>query len=103
MVSKIQIYDILLLSGDGERYSFDSDGFDEESICSWISEPESLCNVWRGWTWKNNSKQYSYHNQHQANGKQATNLSNIWLALRKLFENLVYTDSIRPLQLVGIA
>lgn len=43
--------------GDADRYSFDSDGFDEESICSWISEPESLCNVWRGWTLKNSSKQ----------------------------------------------
>lgn len=35
---------------DAERYSFeDSDRFEEDSLCSWISEPESLCNNWRGW------------------------------------------------------
>lgn len=33
-----------------ERYSFeDSDRFEEDSLCSWSSEPESLCNNWRGW------------------------------------------------------
>lgn len=53
---------VAIHTGDGERYSFDSDGFDEESICSWISEPESLCNVWRGWTWKNSSKPTISHN-----------------------------------------
>lgn len=38
--------------GDQEidRYSFDdSDRFEEDSLCSWSSEPESLCNNWRGW------------------------------------------------------
>jgi len=35
---------------DGDRYSFeDSDRFEDDSLCSWISEPESLCNNWRGW------------------------------------------------------
>lgn len=35
---------------DGDRFSFeDSDRFEEDSLCSWISEPESLCNNWRGW------------------------------------------------------
>ncbi|XP_071440539.1 zinc finger SWIM domain-containing protein 8 homolog [Hetaerina americana] len=35
---------------DCDGYSFeDSDRFEEDSICSWISEPESLCNNWRGW------------------------------------------------------
>lgn len=38
---------------DEERYSGDSDGFDEDSVCSWLSEPESLCNVWRGWKKQN--------------------------------------------------
>lgn len=33
-----------------DRYSFDdSDRFEEDSLCSWSSEPESLCNNWRGW------------------------------------------------------
>ena len=27
----------------------DSDRFEEDSICSWISEPESVVNNWRGW------------------------------------------------------
>lgn len=35
---------------DSDRFSFeDSDRFEEDSLCSWISEPESLCNNWRGW------------------------------------------------------
>lgn len=33
-----------------DRFSFDdSDRFEEDSLCSWSSEPESLCNNWRGW------------------------------------------------------
>ena len=33
-----------------DHYSFDdSDRFEEDSLCSWSSEPESLCNNWRGW------------------------------------------------------
>ncbi|ENN82733.1 hypothetical protein YQE_00899, partial [Dendroctonus ponderosae] len=27
----------------------DSDRFEEDSMCSWSSEPESVCNNWRGW------------------------------------------------------
>uniref|UniRef100_A0A8C9W5I6 Zinc finger, SWIM-type containing 8 n=1 Tax=Scleropages formosus TaxID=113540 RepID=A0A8C9W5I6_SCLFO len=35
---------------DGERFSFeDSDRFEEDSLCSFISEAESLCQNWRGW------------------------------------------------------
>nr|CAD7403763.1 unnamed protein product [Timema cristinae] len=35
---------------DADRFSFeDSDRFEEDSLCSWSSEPESLCNNWRGW------------------------------------------------------
>ncbi|XP_063237726.1 zinc finger SWIM domain-containing protein 8 homolog isoform X2 [Bacillus rossius redtenbacheri] len=35
---------------DTDRFSFeDSDRFEEDSLCSWSSEPESLCNNWRGW------------------------------------------------------
>ena len=40
--------------GEGDRFSFeDSDRFEEDSLCSWISEPESLCNNWRGWRRQN--------------------------------------------------
>lgn len=35
---------------EGDRFSFeDSDRFEEDSLCSWSSEPESVCNNWRGW------------------------------------------------------
>lgn len=35
---------------DLERFSFDdSDRFEEDSLCSWSSEPESVYNNWRGW------------------------------------------------------
>lgn len=35
---------------ESDRFSFeDSDRFEEDSLCSWSSEPESLCNNWRGW------------------------------------------------------
>ena len=35
---------------EADRMSFDdSDRFEEDSLCSWGSEPESLCNNWRGW------------------------------------------------------
>lgn len=35
---------------ENDRFSFeDSDRFEEDSLCSWSSEPESLCNNWRGW------------------------------------------------------
>ena len=40
--------------GENDRFSFeDSDRFEEDSLCSWISEPESLCNNWRGWRKQN--------------------------------------------------
>ena len=33
-----------------DRFSFeDSERFEEDSLCSWISEPESVLNNWRGW------------------------------------------------------
>lgn len=35
---------------EGDRFSFeDSDRFEEDSLCSWSTEPESVCNNWRGW------------------------------------------------------
>lgn len=37
---------------EGERlplYFDDSDRFEDDSLCSWSSEPESLWNNWRGW------------------------------------------------------
>lgn len=42
------------LSDSGENndgtFSFeDSDRFDEMSLCSWVSDGESLCGDWKGW------------------------------------------------------
>ena len=35
---------------DQETFSFeDSDRFEEGSLCSYFSEPESVVNNWRGW------------------------------------------------------
>lgn len=39
---------------DVDRFSFDdSERFEEESMCSWLSETESLNNNWRGWKRQN--------------------------------------------------
>lgn len=39
-----------------EGLSFDdSDHFDEDSLCSWMSEPESFCKNWRGWQMQNSN------------------------------------------------
>lgn len=36
--------------GEMDAFSFDdSDRFEDDSVCSWISEPESVVNNWRGW------------------------------------------------------
>lgn len=41
---------------DTDTFSFeDSDRFEEDSLCSWSSEHESLCNNWRGWKKPNTS------------------------------------------------
>lgn len=37
-------------AAEDDHFSFDdSDRFEEDSICTWSSEPESMCNNWRGW------------------------------------------------------
>ena len=52
--------------GDVDQFSFDdSDRFDEDSVCSWISEPESVLNNWRGWR-----KQSSANIAQTVNGAQ---------------------------------
>jgi len=41
---------MLALWHENDRYSFeDSDRFEEDSLCTWSSEPESACINWRGW------------------------------------------------------
>lgn len=47
---------------EGDRFSFeDSERFEEDSLCSWMSEPESVCNNWRGWKKANTSSSYAGH------------------------------------------
>lgn len=42
--------DMLAIWHENDRYSFeDSDRFEEDSLCTWSSEPESACINWRGW------------------------------------------------------
>ncbi|XP_065577642.1 zinc finger SWIM domain-containing protein 8 homolog isoform X2 [Artemia franciscana] len=49
---------------ENDRLSFDdSDRFEEDSLCSWCSEPESLCNNWRGWKKSNIGSGNSSQNQ----------------------------------------
>ncbi|KAG8193595.1 hypothetical protein JTE90_000229 [Oedothorax gibbosus] len=59
---------------EGDRFSFeDSDRFEEDSLCSWISEPESSCNNWRGWKRQSSN----YHLPHASNkNKDAPSGSN---------------------------
>lgn len=49
---------------ENDRFSFeDSERFEEDSLCSWISEPESLCNNWRGWKRQNGGGQATNNKQ----------------------------------------
>lgn len=51
---------------EGDRFSFDdSERFEEESICSWLSEPESLNNNWRGWKRQNGGQTSPIFSKHQ--------------------------------------
>ncbi|WAQ97485.1 ZSWM8-like protein [Mya arenaria] len=51
---------------DGDRFSFDdSERFEEESMCSWMSETESLNNNWRGWKRQNGGQTSPSYNKAQ--------------------------------------
>ncbi|CAE1274615.1 Zinc finger SWIM domain-containing protein 8 [Acanthosepion pharaonis] len=51
---------------EGDHFSFeDSDRFEEDSLCSWNSEPESVCNNWRGWKRQNGGQAFPVHHQQQ--------------------------------------
>ncbi|XP_035214833.1 zinc finger SWIM domain-containing protein 8-like isoform X3 [Stegodyphus dumicola] len=67
---------------EGDRFSFeDSDRFEEDSLCSWISEPESSCNNWRGWKKQNGNNCGIYHVPHSKN-KDGLVLSLVELSAR---------------------
>jgi hypothetical protein len=53
---------------DGDRFSFeDSDRFEDDSLCSWLSEPDSICNNWRGWRKANSSGTSGFQQNQLAN------------------------------------
>jgi hypothetical protein len=69
---------------ENDRFSFeDSERFEEDSLCSWISEPESLCNNWRGWKRQNGGGQAATNNKLQ--GKFAGNVGLIDTFLHLIF------------------
>lgn len=53
--------------GDGVSFE-DSDRFEEDSLCSWGSEPESVDNNWRGWKKPNTAN---------GNGGNSSNVSDV--------------------------
>jgi len=62
---------------DGDRFSFeDSERFEEDSLCSFLSEPDSICNNWRGWRKPNGSGGPNGFQQSQLNGQ--TSLSTFY-------------------------
>lgn len=53
---------------DVDRFSFDdSERFEEESMCSWLSETESLNNNWRGWKRQNGGQTSPPYSKSQGN------------------------------------
>lgn len=70
---------------EGDRFSFeDSDRFEEDSLCSWISEPESSCNNWRGWKKQNGSSCAAYHMPHSKN-KGNINITLFKMCFKNIF------------------
>lgn len=61
---------------EGDHFSFeDSERFEEDSLCSWSSEPESLCNNWRGWKRPNPQNPFiSRSSKKSVQGMHATHL-----------------------------
>ena len=75
---------------EGDRFSFDdSERFEEESICSWLSEPESLNNNWRGWKRQNGGQTSPiFSNKHQ--GMHSNFLFRLDLCIIKMMKNDLY-------------
>ncbi|CAG9765145.1 unnamed protein product [Ceutorhynchus assimilis] len=58
---------------NGDRFSFeDSDRFEEDSMCSWSTEPESVCNNWRGWKKPTNNQNGYYGSGGKRNSDEPT-------------------------------
>ncbi|KAL3877929.1 hypothetical protein ACJMK2_035570 [Sinanodonta woodiana] len=83
-----------------ERFSFDdSDRFDEDSICSWISEPESLCNNWRGWKKQNGGQNSLLHSRGQGSVSSLVELASQAVACHIPFEVVEHFPQPIPEQL----
>ena len=71
---------------EGDRFSFeDSDRFEEDSLCSWGSEPE-LCNNWRGWK-RQNGGQALMQGLQAASGKCTVPLFPLFPFINQGFES----------------
>uniref|UniRef100_A0A0L8G974 Uncharacterized protein n=1 Tax=Octopus bimaculoides TaxID=37653 RepID=A0A0L8G974_OCTBM len=78
---------------EADHISFDdSDRFEEDSLCSWNSEPESLCNNWRGWKRQNGGQAFPAQQQQQQ--RTTGNFSRINLITSRLFSNLTTVISL---------
>lgn len=70
---------------EGDRFSFeDSERFEEDSLCSWMSEPESVCNNWRGWKKINGLGGYNGHSAKNKGNSFNSYLAHISYNLFKL-------------------
>lgn len=75
---------------EGDRFSFeDSDRFEEDSLCSWISEPESSCNNWRGWKKQNGNNCGAYHVPHSKNKGNHFSIMFSIISSQKLMNSIV--------------
>lgn len=72
-----------------DRFSFeDSDRFEEDSICSWVSEPDSVLNNWRGWRKQSSITSRTYFSR--ALDKKGNVLSLTELAAREVASSVPF-------------
>src|SRR4051812_38503399 len=84
---------------EGDRFSFeDSERFEEDSLCSWMSEPESVCNNWRGWKKFNNSGiGFSFNNPSSSSAAHKQKGINPWLPFNLFLCPFVFAFIFRTL------
>jgi hypothetical protein len=85
--------DILSDSGENNDGTFsfeDSDRFDEMSLCSWVSDPESICGDWRGWkrSGSNNDRDACPSKNTQGNVEKLIELCSKVVAMSVSFETV---------------
>ena len=92
------------LSDSGENndgtFSFeDSDRFDEMSLCSWVSDPESICGDWRGWKRSASNNDHFPSKNSQPNVEKLIELCSKVVAMSVSFETVENTCPNLPEQL----